>query len=465
MRAPRGSSPSVSTAKRDAFSAARLRSLLQAEIADPLAASYCVAFSGGADSTALLAALAELAVPRNGGALRAIHIDHGLNPGSAEWVKSARATCAELGVPCTVERVRVADSDGESIEAAAREARYEALAGALAPAECLLTAHHVDDQLETVLLQLARGAGVAGFAAMPASARLGAGRHLRPLLGVTHEALVAYLTKRGLRWTEDPMNADPRFDRGFLRTAVIPALRARWPSIAVNAARSARHMAEAQRTLDAAAERDWARARDGDRLDLAGLAGFDAGRAANLVRYWIRRQGRPLPSTANLERLLAMMTGAADDATPRVRWPGADVRRYRGRLYIAAPHERQAPGEMAWRWAREPALELGAGLGSLRMVDGRGAVPLARDRLPTTLTVKQGGAGESLRPASGARQRTLRNLFQERGVVPWVRGSVPFVYAGRELVAVGNLWTDARWQASDGAPAVHIEWSGGPDLY
>jgi len=455
----------VSSAKREPFSAARLRSLLEAEIADPLAASYCVAFSGGADSTALLAAMAELLGPGQRGALRAIHIDHGLNPLSAQWARTARANAAKLGVACTVERVRVTGADGESLEAAAREARYAALAGALAPDECLLTAHHVDDQLETVLLQLARGAGVAGFAAMPVCARLGAGRHLRPLLGVTHAALVGYLGHRALGWIEDPMNTDPRFDRGFLRASVIPELRARWPSIAANAARSARHMADAQRTLDAAAERDWARARDGDRLDLAGLAGFEPGRAANLLRFWIRRQGRPLPSTGNLERLLAMMTGAASDATPRVRWPGADVRRYRGRLYIAASHERPALGERSWHWDEAPRLTLEEGLGSLRMTKGRGAVSLARGLLPPKLTVKQGAAGESLRPAAGARQRTLRNLFQEQGVVPWVRSAVPFVYHGRELVAVGYLWADARFLAGEGEPAVHIEWSGGPELY
>lgn len=455
----------MSSAKRDKFSGARLRALIEAEIGDPLAAAYCVAFSGGADSTALLAAMAEVAEATPGVRLRAVHIDHGLQPQSAEWARRAAQVCGNFDVPCTVERVRVATGAGESVEASARAVRYAALSRLLAPGEYLLTAHHVDDQLETVLLQLARGAGVAGFAAMPTNMPFAGGRHLRPLITVTHAELLEYLESRGIEWLDDPMNSDPRFDRTFLRTTVIPVLRRRWPAIAANAARSARHMAEAQRLLDSIAERDWVRARDGDRLDLAGLAGLSHERACNLLRFWIRGAGRPLPSAHNLERLLAMMTQAAGDSTPRVNWPGADVRRYRGRLYLAESYELAAIGGLSWPWERTPQVQLGSGLGSLRLADGPGVAALARERLPETLEIRGGSAGGSLRPAAGARRRTLRNLFQENGIVPWVRTHIPLIYAAGELIAVGDLWTEAKYQPADGETAAHIEWDGRPELY
>ena len=423
-----------------------------------------MAFSGGVDSTALLSALAELARATPGLKLRALYVDHGLQHASAHWPKKVRQSARHLGVTCTVERVAIGIDGGESLEAAARTARYAVLRGQLRAGEVLLTAHHQDDQLETVLLQLARGAGVPGLAAMPANAAFGAGRHLRPLLGVSHAALVAYVQSRKLEWIEDPMNTDLRFERAFIRASVIPALRKRWPGIAANISRSARHMGDAQLLLDALAQRDWVHARDGDRLALAALAGLDRARALNLLRYWIRRAGRPLPSAGNLERLLSMMTRAAEDAAPRVRWPGADVRRYRGRLYLAESHELPALPLGAWTWSRA-ALELGAGLGALKLLPGRGTAALARTRLPASLEVRAAAAGAALRPAPGARQRTLRNLFQEHGLVPWARAHIPLLYAGRELIAVGDLWSDAKYQPAGDEPAVHIEWSGRPELY
>jgi tRNA(Ile)-lysidine synthase len=447
------------------FSAAGLRSLLEGELGNALTAAYCVAFSGGADSTALLAAMAELAHMNRSIRLRAVHVDHSLQAGSADWAKRALRIATSLGVACTAERVSIDSGSGESLEAAARSARYALFAQTLQDDEILLTAHHVDDQLETVMLQLARGAGVAGLAAMPACAPLGAGRHLRPLLGVTHAELVEYLRERGVDWFEDPMNTELRFDRSFLRSRVIPLLRDRWPAIAANVSRSARHMADAQRLLELLAERDWSYARDGARLRLAALAGLGRERTLNLLRYWIRHAGRPLPSADNLERLLLMMTRAAGDAAPRVAWPGADVRRHRGRLYLAASHALENVPAVHWDWKRTARLELGASLGVLEMVSARGSAALARDRLPNLLDVRGGPAGASLRPTPDARRRTLRNLFQEQGVVPWVRAHIPFLYAGRDLVAVGDLWTEANYQPLAEEPAVRIEWHGRPELY
>jgi tRNA(Ile)-lysidine synthase len=220
---------------RGAFSAAELQRQLSQLIGPLRGVSLCVAFSGGADSTALLAALAQRR-RRCGFGLRAIHVNHQLHRDAARWAGQALVTAARLQVPASVLTVDVAVA-GRSLEAAAREARYAALAAALAPGEHLLTAHHEEDQLETVLLQLLRGAGVAGLAAMPPRAAFAGGWLLRPLLGQSRAGLRAWLSRQELPWIEDPANADLRFDRNYLRAEILPRLQARWPAAARTVAR------------------------------------------------------------------------------------------------------------------------------------------------------------------------------------------------------------------------------------
>src|SRR5215469_12271905 len=220
--------------------------------------SLCVALSGGVDSSALLAALAtpRRARPR----LRAVHVDHGLHPNSALWSAHCRALAQSLDVPLHVLTTRVARARGESLEAAARKARYALLEPQLAAGEVLLTAHHEDDQLETVLLQLFRGGGLAGIAAMPELAPFGAGFLARPLLGCTRAQLEEWVRSNALQWVEDDTNSDESLDRNYLRRRILPLVRTRWPGIAGSVARSARHAAEAQRLLEVVARRDVERA-------------------------------------------------------------------------------------------------------------------------------------------------------------------------------------------------------------
>jgi len=301
-------------------------------------ASLCVALSGGVDSVALLHAAREVASRHGSIRLRAAHVDHGLQPGSGEWAAACRELCGRLAVPCQVLELKLAVKKGESVEAEARRERYQALAAALEPGECLLTAHHADDQLETVLLQLFRGAGVAGLAAMPPSAPLGPGRHLRPLLQVSREALVEYATLHGLKWIEDPMNRESRFDRSYLRHEVLPAVLARWPAVARTVGRSARHCAEAQRLLESLAEIDASRFLDDEgTLAVAGLLQLPHERRVNVLRWWIVRQGLGLPSTARLESIIRDVLPARPDAHPVVAWPTGEVRRRKGRLHAARP--------------------------------------------------------------------------------------------------------------------------------
>lgn len=288
-------------------------------------ASLCVALSGGVDSTVLLAALAMRKSVRL--KLRAIHINHGLHPDARRWAAQCRALAKHLRVPLAVVPVKVNRTRGTSLEAEARRARYEVFARELRDGEVLLTAHHEDDQLETVLLQLLRGAGLAGMAAMPEVTRFARGWLARPMLPVSRSALESWARGRKLGWVEDDTNVDERFDRNYLRRQVLPLLRARWSGAGRAVSRSARHAAEAQRLLNALALADVERAAEGEALSVKALRALSADRRRNALRFWIARQGATMPNTKRLEEIAGPMLSARLEASPKVAWEGSVVQR------------------------------------------------------------------------------------------------------------------------------------------
>ncbi len=441
-----------------AFSAERLAAALDGLDPGWRGAKLCVAVSGGLDSAVLLHALALLA-PKAGAALRAFHVDHGLQPSAPEWARACADSCRGLGIPFATAALALAPRKGESVEAAAREARYAALAGALADGERVLTAHHRDDQLETVLIQLLRGSGLAGLAAMPARAALGGGWLLRPLLGFDRAELAAYAHGHGLAWHEDPMNAGLRFDRAWLRQRVLPALRERWPAAAATVARSSRHVAEAARLLEEVAVADAAGVLEAGRLSIAGLARLSRERQSNLLRWWLRSRGLGAPPAARLGRGFEDLLAARPDRAPCLAWEGGEIRRYRGRLYaLAGLPKPQADGVRS-----AAAWDLGAGLGCLRLVAGSHGGLCATRAASPELRFRAGG--EHLKPHPGRPRKRLKDLCQEAGVVPWMRNRLPLVYVGAKLAAVGDLWIDAGFAARPGAPALAPVWTDRPQLF
>ena len=287
----------------------------------------CVALSGGVDSTALLAALAGIHPrPPN---LRALHVNHGLRPAAREWAQHCRTLAHHLRVPLKVLTTQVTRPPGASLEAAARDARYALLATALNPGEVLLLAHHADDQLETVLLQLLRGSGLPGLSAMPASAPFARGLAIRPLLSRPRDELEAWVRAQRLTWIEDDSNADESLNRNYLRRRVLPLLQARWPGAATAVARSARHVAEAQALLDRLARADLERASYGESLSAKALRALPADRLNNALRFWIARTGLRLPDTRRLTEISGPLLKAREDANPFVEWgeEGAKVQR------------------------------------------------------------------------------------------------------------------------------------------
>jgi len=483
---------------------AGLRTRAQTDAADA-AFSLCIAYSGGLDSTVLLHAAARMCAAHPGYSLRAVYIDHQLHADSGRWRAHCESIAASLGVPCEGRQVEVRRQAGKSLEAAAREARYAALAGLLEPQELLLTAHHADDQLETVLLALMRGAGPRGLSAMLPAQRLGQGWLMRPLLAFTRAELEAWAYQERLDWIHDPSNGDTAFDRNYLRHRILPVLQERWPAAARSAARSASHLGEASGVLDAVAAADLPAVGDGTCLDVDMLRALNPARRRNLLRYWIRRHGMSAPSTRKLAAIEHDMLVARKDRVPCVVWEGGGLRRHAGLLYCVrtlggSPGVPGMPGgegvpekggvseEGALRWRTAQPFLLPQRLGRLRLVPGSPgshpgsnlgsdptggpvcptsrseAAALALGKLPAVLDVRFRRGGESLRPAGDAHHRKLKKLLQSRGVLPWWREYVPLIYSDGRLVAVGNLWVAQEFAAVAGEPSARIVWDGGPDL-
>lgn len=409
-----------------------------------------VAFSGGLDSTVLLAALARLALPAP---LRAAHVDHGLNPRSAEWSEHCARVAAALGIELRALSVTVERSAPEGLEAAAREARYRALGDLLAPGEWLLTAHHADDQLETLLLRLVRGTGVRGLSGIAEFAPFRGGWLGRPLLDRTREQLLAEAQTRGLTWLEDPSNADPRHDRNYLRLNVVPALRARWPAAALHAARLAALARDAERLLESLAEADAAGLAAPWHVPRAALEALDPARQRNLLRRQLRAVGVDVPGAAKLEELRDALLASHAESHARIAWPGGEGRIYRGALYLMQPLPPASPPGYA--------ASIGRGApwtgpeGRVELVPADGAEGLPQSWVDEGLTLRFRAGGERFRPRGGAHRRSLKQLFQEAGIVPWMRERVPLVYRGGELVAIGDLWLGA---SVDAAPAHEPRW-------
>jgi tRNA(Ile)-lysidine synthase len=406
--------------------------------------AICVAYSGGVDSTALLAALARGARARP--QLRALHVNHGLYPGAAACSAHCEKAARHLGVALKVIAVRVPRTRGTSLEAQARAVRYAALARELTAGEILLTAHHADDQLETVFLQLLRGAGVAGMAAMPQLARFAGGWLARPLLTRSRAELAAWVTRHRLAWFDDVTNANERLDRNYLRRQVLPRIRSRWPGCARAVARSAQHAAQAQHLLEEMGRSDASKAADGADLAVQGLRALSSERRANALRAWISAAGWPAPDARRLAELAGAVLAARADANPSVAWGDVIARRHVDRLSLHARGATLPDAQLIWAWRAAPQLRLPAGLGTLALeADERGPIDL--ELLADELAVRWRQGGERLRPRVGGPSRALKTLLQEAQVPPAERARMPLVFDGARLIAVADCWSDVSIHA------------------
>ena len=419
----------------------------------PPAPRYWVAYSGGLDSEVLLHLLAENRQALSG-ELAAVHVNHGLQAEADAWEARCQRRCAGLGIPLKRFRLGLRPIQGESLEALARTARYRVFRQLLAPGELLLTAHHRDDQAETLLLALLRGSGLKGLAAMPKQAPLGAGQLLRPLLDEDRKTLLRYAREQGLSWISDPMNQDLALDRSYLRHQIIPELKSRWPSCAATIARSARHCAEAQALLEEVLEETLPHygGRAGNSLSIRKLLAASPARQSALLRHWIARRALPVPDSRHLQRIQREVLRAAPDRSPLVAWRGAEIRRYRDDLFALPPLPPVPKAVLCWKQGK---LTLPESLGQLRLTDpnGRQVDPITYWSMG--LQVQFSAEERGCRPLGRGHYRRFKQLFQEAGIPPWLRSYLPYLFAGDQLVALGDRWCCVR------APAFQVRWEGG----
>jgi tRNA(Ile)-lysidine synthase len=422
-------------------------------------ARYVVAFSGGLDSTVLTHCIASLVQQRGDASVLAVHVDHGLHSDSPKWSQQCAAFAAAHGIEFRSLSVSIPTSTGKGLEAAARDARYAVLTAELEPGDWLLSAHHREDQAETLMLNLIRGSGPDGVAGIGEARRLGEGWLVRPMLDVDRSAIEEYARREALDWVEDPSNTDRRFDRNFLRHEVMPQFKKRWPNIAARLQRSAAHAGEASVMLAELARIDLdALGGEGSRLPIDGLSALPQPRQRNLIRYSLRELGLAIPSSRQLEQVVSEVIPARIDAEPVVRWAGASVRRYRNALYLL-PENLSVAIEASS--VIDGELSLGEGLGTLLLVENAD-IGVSQTLVDAGLAVKSRVGGEEFRPQGQTHTRKLKKLLQEEGVVPWMRDRLPLVYAGARLVAVGDLWL-----ADDAVtkPGVALRWVDRPALH
>jgi tRNA(Ile)-lysidine synthase len=434
-----------------------------------------VALSGGLDSSALLH-LAHAYAQAHGVALYAFHIHHGISPNADAWLAHCEQACAALGVPFEARRVQLADQQKSGTEAAARKARYAALGALCAEHEVklLLTAHHLDDQAETVLLQLLRGSGTAGLSGMDAAnaaPELLANPTLvmaRPLLPVSRKQLDAYVAEHGISHIHDESNDDSRFARNALRHKVMPVLADAFPGFQERFARSAQHAQSAQRLLTELARQDLALCLDGDCLDIGKLRTLSTDRSANLLRHWFGTRNLRMPSAAWLAEMQVQLLEARYDAQLLVTHPDCHVRRHRDRLHLTPKLEDlegtredefdKSPGT-SFQWNGEAEMAFPAYGGVLHFDPaGEGEDGLDPDWLRTQqLMIEFRRGGERLKPAHNRPTRGLKYHYQALDIPAWERGRLPVVSAPRQLLFAAGIGMDCT-QLAGGARRLRLRW-------
>jgi len=450
----------------------RFQNTLESLHSLPEDASYVVAYSGGVDSHVLLYCCKQLNLP-----VRAIHVHHGLQSVADDWVKHCQAVCDALNTPLDVIYVDARAVQGQSPEEAARSVRYEALLRNLTNGDCLITAQHLNDQAETLLLQLFRTAGTAGLSAMPLSRRIGDYVHIRPLLSFSREEIVGFAQANDLRWIEDPSNDDVQFDRNFIRKNLVPLLETRWPEIIGKLSTVASLQANNLRVLEDMAAIDLANAiRTSEYqskmrvydvvsvLSIMQLKKLTSARLLNVLRYWIIKttdsQGaKNSPTRKLLEEIDRALINSQSDANPVIVFAGFEFRKYQDDLYLLKQvvdenFKHELTKEVGWNAVSPltlPFLNI-----KLKVVKATGK-GLKQDLLNEPLKISFRQGGEKFHPAERQHSQSLKKLLQEANVPPWERDTIPLLYFNDELIAVVGFWVCKKYAANENAWVVDAE--------
>lgn len=412
---------------------------------------FVVAISGGIDSMVLLHALIDCGVSRE--QIHAVHIHHGLSQFAEQWLAFCQQQCQQYAIRFSAQRVNLTDF-GKGVEAAARDARYNALAQFVTNGEVLLTAQHQDDQCETLLLALKRGSGVRGLAAMPTFTPFAKGVLFRPLLLVARAEVEAYAHAHQLDWVEDDSNSDSRFDRNFLRQQVLPQLSERWPSFSANVARSAALCQESDQLLTQIAQEDFSVVKmSDDSLNTTRLAELSDARINNVLRFWLSLFVNELPSRAVLAQVTTQMLNAKNDSTPSVVINGISVRRYLDAIFVVPALPAVVPNTYSWVFAKPLHLPHGLGALSYQFVQTGVRQPTESEAVSVAFGLSGSFKGW---PAQRDKRRSIKKLMQEYRVPTWQRSSIPFVFYDDILVAAVGLWNEREMLAQNEEQAIEF---------
>jgi tRNA(Ile)-lysidine synthase len=419
-------------------------------------ARIAIALSGGIDSMVLLDAACGVAATLDV-TLSALHVHHGLSANAEQWTAFCADQCQSRGLVLAVHRLGLDRQGGESLEAIASRARHAVFARA--DVDALMLAHHADDQAETLLLQLLRGAGPRGLASMPVH-RASAPALLRPLLQVTRQEIAAYAAASGLPWVDDESNADTGIRRNFLRSEVTSRLAGAFPGYPAMLVRAASHQAEAAQLLDELAAGDAEGAIDRHGLDRARLASLSSPRARNLMRWFLQSQGLRPPSTAHLTDMLRQLCTAAGDARTGIRHDGLEIGCHRGRVVIHATVDRVGPVAAADAveqvWRGEPEVSVPGGRVVFERVRGEGLDAAKVERAHVTLRARSGG--ERIRLAANRPRHAVKKLLQASGMPEWDRRALPLVFCDGELALVPAIGVAVQFQAASDQPGWRVDW-------
>lgn len=442
------------------------------------ASRWLVAYSGGVDSCVLLNLLVELSsqlgkqqnlvIPP----IVAIHIDHQIHADSESWAELCQVQAARLGVAITVHQVDMGSYHKGGVEDRARRARYDVFESITRPDDVLFMAHHLDDQVETLLIRMLRGSGSRGMGAMPQHRQLGQGQLVRPLLGTSRSEIEYYAKVKNLQWVEDPSNSSSDYDRNFLRLQILPQLAQRWPEYRHTLSRAAQLSRESSLLNEELARIDinWLQSvsltqkQSDDEFSVASqpllpnkanpicpetlpieaLSQLTPERQKNIIRYWLEQRNFSLPSAKQLQEILESVVASSVDADPVVQWSQADniyvqVRRFSGRLYTI----KKLPlldSSKSYLWNPADGLHIeGLGTFSLKAVDSGCLLQSLFDG-SNTVTVRFRQGGERCQPVGRAHSQTLKKLFQEYRVETWLRDRIPLLYINDHLAAAVGYW-------------------------
>ena len=437
-----------------------LNELITNEIASLGVTKFTIALSGGVDSMVLLDLLSK--AKRSSDVIKAIHINHNLHESSKEWVDFAKDACKKYKLPLIIESINP-KQEGFGLEAEAREQRYKKFKEIILDNECLLTAHHLDDQIETMLFRIFRGTGLDGLRSIRKKAKFGKGLLCRPLINIPREAIEQYAKLNDIKWIEDPSNKNIDFDRNYLRNNIVPSIKKRWPNAQKTITRLSSLAENNQKLLHELAKEDIGEIEKFNVLDIGILSNKSSLRINNIFRFMILKNKMGIPSLKVLENGIETLINAKSDS-PIITWDGFSIRRYKNTLYFFNPDLKQDEiRPLKMKWFIDETLNLGGNRGSIqaRFIKGQG---IALKKCPKSLEIKYRKGGEQIKPSGHKITKSLKNLFQENNVLPWVRDQIPLFYLDEELISVGDLWFNQDYKAKEQEDGFLISWDRNIDI-